>query len=354
MTTPRQPGSLLKDLDLDAGQFLSLVESARQLKADKQAGTEQPRLGGREIVLVFEKNSTRTRCAFEVAARDQGAGITYLGPDGSHVGTEESIPDTARVLGRMFDGIGFRGFAQQTVEQLAEFAGVPVWNGLTDQWHPTQSLADILTMTENHPGPVTDIAYCFTGDGRNNVARSLLVTGALLGMDVRIAAPPALTPPPDVVSAARAAAEHSGARVTVTDDVHAGVRGADFVYTDVWVSMGEPAEDWAVRVPEMLPYRVTSELLESTGKPAPGSCTACPASTTPRPSSEPGCTTSSGWTAPRSPRRSSSPSVPWSSSRPRTGCIPSRPCSSGRWPTERRGDHAHRRRPGRQRAAAAR
>lgn len=267
MTTPRQPGSLLKDLDLDAGQFLSLVESARQLKADKQAGTEQPRLGGREIVLVFEKNSTRTRCAFEVAARDQGAGITYLGPDGSHVGTEESIPDTARVLGRMFDGIGFRGFAQQTVEQLAEFAGVPVWNGLTDQWHPTQSLADILTMTENHPGPVTDIAYCFTGDGRNNVARSLLVTGALLGMDVRIAAPPALTPPPDVVSAARAAAEHSGARVTVTDDVHAGVRGADFVYTDVWVSMGEPAEDWAVRVPEMLPYRVTSELLESTGKP---------------------------------------------------------------------------------------
>ncbi len=226
----------------------------------------------------------------------------------------------------MFDGIGFRGFAQQTVEQLAEFANVPVWNGLTDQWHPTQSLADILTMTENHPGPVAEIAYCFTGDGLNKVARSLLVTSALLGMDVRIAAPPALTPPPDVVSAAQAAAEHSGARVTVTDDVHAGVSGADFVYTDVWVSMGEPAEDWAVRVPEMLPYRVTSELLESTGKPAPGSCTACPASTTPRPSSAPGCTTSSGWTAPRSPRRCSSPSGLWYSSRPRTGCIPSRPC----------------------------
>jgi ornithine carbamoyltransferase len=267
MTTPRHPGSLLQDLDLDADQFLGLVDSARQLKADKLAGTERPRLGGREIVLVFEKNSTRTRCAFEVAGHDQGAHVTYLGPDGSHVGKEESIPDTARVLGRMFDGIGFRGFAQQTVEQLDQFAGVPVWNGLTDQWHPTQSLADILTMTECHPGPVTDIVYCFTGDGRNNVARSLLVTGALLGMDVRIAAPPALSPPPDVVSTARAVAERSGARVTVTDDVAAGVRGADFVYTDVWVSMGEPPEDWATRVPELLPYRVTSELLVSTGRP---------------------------------------------------------------------------------------
>jgi ornithine carbamoyltransferase len=267
MTTTHNPGSLLQDLDLSAEQFLGLVDSARQLKAEKAAGTERPRLGGKEIVLVFEKNSTRTRCSFEVAAGDQGAHVTYLGPDGSHVGTEESIPDTARVLGRMYDGIGFRGFAQQTVEQLDKFAGVPVWNGLTDQWHPTQSLADILTMTEFHPGPVTDIAYCFTGDGRNNVARSLLVTGALLGMDVRIAAPPALTPPPDVVSAAHDAAQHSGARITITDDVKAGVHGADFVYTDVWVSMGEPPEEWATRVPELLPYRVTGELLDSTGRP---------------------------------------------------------------------------------------
>jgi ornithine carbamoyltransferase len=242
------------------------------------------------------------------------------------VGKEESLPDTARVLGRMYDGIGFRGFAQQTVEQLDQFAGVAVWNGLTDQWHPTQSLADILTMTECHPGPVTDIAYCFTGDGRNNVARWLLVTGALLGMDVRIAAPPALSPPPDVVSTARAVAERSGARVTITDDVAAGVRGADFVYTDVWVSMGEPPEDWATRVPELLPYRVTSERWTRPGGRAPGSCTACPRCTTPRPSWAPGCTTSSAWTAPRSPRTSSSPSGPSSSTRPRTGCTPSRPC----------------------------
>jgi len=170
-TTTRHPGSLLKELDLDKAQFLALLTLAAQLKQAKQRGTETPRMTGRNIALVFEKSSTRTRCAFEVAAHDQGAHVTYLGPEGSHIGREESIRDTARVLGRMFDGIEFRGFAQDTVEQLADHAGVPVWNGLTDQWHPTQMLADVLTMTEHHPGPVERIAYCFLGDGRNNVAR---------------------------------------------------------------------------------------------------------------------------------------------------------------------------------------
>jgi ornithine carbamoyltransferase len=266
MTSHRHPGSLLQDLDLDKKQFLDLLALARDLKRDKNAGTETARLTGRNIVLVFEKNSTRTRCAFEVAAHDQGAHVTYLGADGTHIGREESIPDTARVLGRMYDGIGFRGFAQDTVEQLAEHSGVPVWNALTDAWHPTQTLADVLTMTGHHDGDVEDIAYCFTGDGRNNVARSLLVTGALLGMDVRIAAPHALQPPPDLVAAAHGVARHSAARILVTDDVQAAVRGCDFVYTDVWVSMGEADDQWASRVPSLLPYRVTEQLMTATDR----------------------------------------------------------------------------------------
>ena len=189
------PGSLLKELDLDQGEFIDLIAKAAELKLAKATGTEEPQLMGKNLALIFEKSSTRTRCAFEVAANDQGARTTYLGPEGSHIGRDESIPDTARVLGRMFDGIAFRGFSQHTVEQLAVYAGVPVWNGLTDSWHPTQMLADMLTMTEHHSGPLTEIAYCFLGDGHNNIARSLLVTGALLGMDVRIAAPPELWPP---------------------------------------------------------------------------------------------------------------------------------------------------------------
>jgi len=265
--TTRHPGSLLKELDLDKARFLALTTLAAELKQAKAGGTEKPRLTGRNIALIFEKSSTRTRCAFEVAAHQQGAHVTYLDPAGSHIGREESIPDTARVLGRMFDGIEFRGFAQDTVEQLADHAGVPVWNGLTDAWHPTQMLADILTMTEHHPGPIEQIAYCFLGDARNNVARSLLVTGALLGMDVRIAGPRDLWPPDDVIDTAQRLAIDSGARVLITDDVNEAVAGADFVYTDVWVSMGESAQQWQTRVPLLLPYRVTEEVMQASGKP---------------------------------------------------------------------------------------
>jgi ornithine carbamoyltransferase len=267
MPPTRHAGSLLEDADLSKARFLDLLSLAAELKREEREGAEVPRLGGLAIVLVFEKNSTRTRAAFEVAAHHQGAAATYLGPEGSHIGREESIPDTARVLGRMYDGIAFRGFAQATVEQLADYAGVPVWNALTDEWHPTQSVADVLTMTEHYEGTPEDIAFCYAGDGRNNVARSLLITGATLGLDVRIAAPPALQPPPDVVAAAHEAAAISGARVLITDDAGRGVHGADFIYTDVWLSMGEPDDQWAVRVRELLPYRVTAELMASTGKP---------------------------------------------------------------------------------------
>jgi ornithine carbamoyltransferase len=263
----RHPGSLLKEFDLDKAQFLALISRAVDLKRSKANGNERPELPGKNLALIFEKNSTRTRCAFEVAAADQGAHTTYLGPDGSHIGREESIPDTARVLGRMFDGIEFRGFAQATVEQLADYAGVPVWNGLTDEWHPTQMLADILTMTEHRLGPIEEIAYCFLGDGRDNVARSLLITGALLGMDVRIASPRELWPPDDVVRAARTLAATSGARVLVTDNVTQGVAGVDFIYTDVWVSMGESAEQWDARVPLLRPYQVTAHVMRASGKP---------------------------------------------------------------------------------------
>ena len=267
MTTTRHPGSLLKEIDLSKDQFLALITSAAGLKRAKADGVEEQRLTGRNIALIFEKNSTRTRCAFEVAAHDQGAHVTYLDPTGSHIGREESIPDTARVLGRMFDGIEFRGFAQETVEQLADFAGVPVWNGLTDAWHPTQMLADVLTMVEHHPGPLEQIAYCFLGDGHNNVARSLLVTGALLGMDVRIAAPRQLWPADDVVAIAERLADASGARVLITEEVEQAVAGTDFVYTDVWVSMGESAEEWERRIPLLLPYQVNQKLMAASGKP---------------------------------------------------------------------------------------
>ena len=266
MSPTRHPGSLLKESDLTKAQFLHLVRDAALLKTAKKNRTERPALVGRNIALVFEKASTRTRCAFEVAAHDQGGHVTYLGPEGSHIGREESIRDTARVLGRMFDGIQFRGFAQETVEQLAEHAGVPVWNGLTDQWHPTQMLADVLTMTEHFPGPLEQIALCYLGDGRSNVARSLLVTGALLGMDVRIAAPPDLWPPDEVVTIARTLAADSGARICVTENIETGISAADFVYTDVWVSMGEPPEEWDKRIPLLRPYQVTANLMASTGK----------------------------------------------------------------------------------------
>ena len=257
----------LKESDFTAQEFRFLVDLSAQLKAAKYAGTEQPRLRGKNIALVFEKGSTRTRCAFEVAAADQGAHTVYLDPSGSHLGSKESVKDSARVLGRMFDGIEYRGDAQEKVETLAAYAGVPVWNGLTDDWHPTQMLADILTMRDHTAKPLTEVTYCYLGDGRNNTANSLLVTGALLGMDVRICAPEPLQPSPGVQDIARALAASSGARMRITAD-KAAVAGADFLYTDVWVSMGEPAEEWDARIDMLLPYQVNAQTMAATGNAA--------------------------------------------------------------------------------------
>lgn len=255
----------LKELDFTAEEFRGLVGLAAELKAAKRAGSEVQRLRGRNIALIFEKSSTRTRCAFEVAAADQGASTTYIDPAGSHIGTKESAKDTARVLGRMFDAIEFRGDAQGTVEELAAHAGVPVYNGLTDTWHPTQMLADVLTMTEHSDKPLERISFAYLGDARLNMGNSYLVTGALLGMDVRIVAPRAYWPAEEVVAEARRAAAESGATVTLTEDIAEGVRGADFVATDVWVSMGEPKEVWDERVKALAPYAVTMDVLRATG-----------------------------------------------------------------------------------------
>jgi ornithine carbamoyltransferase len=259
--------NFLKELDFTGDELRYLIALGGQLKAAKAAGYERPCLTGRNIALIFEKTSTRTRSAFEVAAHDQGAHVTYLGPDESQIGKKESIKDTARVLGRMFDGIEYRGFGQDNVETLGRYAGVPVWNGLTTEWHPTQMLADILTMTEHTVKHLGDIAYCYLGDARNNTARSLLVTGALLGMDVRIAAPPELQPDASLQSIAAKIAEGTGARIAVTDDVTTAVAGTDFIYTDVWVSMGEPASDWDQRIKLLLPYQVNRAVLDATGNP---------------------------------------------------------------------------------------
>ncbi|MEU9594111.1 ornithine carbamoyltransferase [Streptomyces sp. NPDC048193] len=257
----------LKETDFTADEFRGLVELAAELKAAKKAGSETPYLRGRNIALIFEKTSTRTRCAFEVAAADQGASTTYLDPSGSQIGHKESVKDTARVLGRMFDGIEYRGDSQQKVEELAARAGVPVYNGLTDDWHPTQMLADVLTMTEHSTKPLSEISFAYLGDARFNMGNSYLVTGALLGMDVRIVAPKAYWPAQEVVEEARKLAEESGARVTLTETVDEGVRGADFVVTDVWVSMGEPKEVWAERIAALSPYAVTMDVLRATGNP---------------------------------------------------------------------------------------
>ncbi|WP_431980908.1 ornithine carbamoyltransferase [Streptomyces qinglanensis] len=261
----------LKELDFTPEEFRGLVSLAAGLKAAKREGTEQPRLRGRNLALLFEKSSTRTRCAFEVAAADQGAHTTYLDPAGSHLGVKESIKDTARVLGRMFDGIQYRGSGQEKVEELAAHAGVPVFNGLTDAWHPTQMLADVLTMTEHAPGapgrPPEELAYAYLGDARNNMGNSYLVTGALLGMDVRIAAPRPLWPEEPVITQAREVAGRTGARITLTEDVAEGVAGADFLATDVWVSMGEPQQVWAERIALLKPYAVTMDVLRTTGNP---------------------------------------------------------------------------------------
>jgi ornithine carbamoyltransferase len=260
--------NLLKEIDLSAEEFRYLVDLGGQVKMQKQLGQRTSRLEGRNIALIFEKSSTRTRSAFEVAAHDEGGHVTYLGPDDSQLGRKESVADTARVLGRMFDGIEFRGFTQESVEILGAQAGVPVWNGLTDQWHPTQMLADVLTMRDHAAKPLSDVSYCYLGDGRNNTANSLLVTGALLGLDVRICAPEELWPSPDVQRIAQGLAAGSGARLTVTADVRAAVAAADFLYTDVWLSMGEPAADWDKRIDLLLPYQVNAETMAATGNPA--------------------------------------------------------------------------------------
>ncbi|MFD5228981.1 ornithine carbamoyltransferase [Streptomyces qaidamensis] len=258
---------LLKELDLTEEEFRGLVELAAELKAAKKAGAETQHLRGRNIALIFEKTSTRTRCAFEVAAADQGASTTYLDPSGSQIGHKESVKDTARVLGRMYDAIEYRGDSQQKVEELAAHAGVPVYNGLTDDWHPTQMLADVLTMTEHCAKPLTGISFAYLGDARFNMGNSYLVTGALLGMDVRLVAPKEYWPAEEVVDRARALAVGSGARITLTETVDDGVRGADFVATDVWVSMGEPKEVWAERIAALAPYAVTMDVLRATGNP---------------------------------------------------------------------------------------
>jgi ornithine carbamoyltransferase len=259
--------SLLKETDLNADEFLYLVDLARQVRAEKSRGETGQRLAGRNIALIFEETSTRTRSAFEVAAHDEGAHVTYLGPGESQLGHKESVKDTARVLGRMFDAIEYRGSAQAAVETLGQFAGVPVWNGLTETWHPTQMLADILTMTDHCSKPLAEITFCYLGDGRNNSANSLLVTGATLGMDARICAPAALQPSAEVRGIAAGLAAGSGARLTVTADVEAGVVGADFLYTDVWLSLGEPQDKWGSRIDQLIPYQVNSAVLKDTGNP---------------------------------------------------------------------------------------
>ena len=272
MTTPPAGVSLrgrtfLKLLDYTPDEIRHLLDLAAELKAAKRAGTEVEHLRKKEICLIFEKTSTRTRCSFEVAAYDQGAHVTYLDPGSSQMGHKESIRDTARVLGRLYDGIEYRGFDQEIVEVLAANAGVPVWNGLTDEFHPTQILADILTMREHCPKPLGEIAYAFLGDARNNMGNSLLVGGARLGMDVRLVGPRDRWPEESLVEECRAIAAQTGARIILTDSVAEGVRAADFLYTDVWVSMGEPKEVWAERIRQLSPYQVNAAAMAASGNP---------------------------------------------------------------------------------------
>ena len=244
-----------------------LLKLSADLKAAKYAGTEVPLLQGREIALIFEKDSTRTRVGFEVAAHDQGATVTYLGPSGNHMGHKETVKDTARVLGRVYDAIEYRGFGQDTVQTLADWAGVPVYNGLTDEFHPTQILADFLTMQEHAEKTLREVAYCFMGDAGNNMGDSLLIGGAKMGMDVRLCAPKSLWPEKAIQDEAQAVAKETGARITITEDVDKAVKDADFVYTDVWVSMGEAKEKWAERIKLLKPYQVNAAVMEKTGNP---------------------------------------------------------------------------------------
>ena len=258
---------LLKLLDFTPQEITFLLQLAADLKTAKYAGIETQRLKGKNIALIFEKDSTRTRSAFEVAAFDQGAHVTFIGPTGSHIGYKESMKDTARVLGRMYDGIEYRGFSQENVDILAPYAGVPVWNGLTDEFHPTQILADFLTMQEHSHKPLSEVAFCFLGDSGNNMGNSLMIGAAKMGMDVRLAGPKECWPKPEMIKTSQIIAQETGANITVTEDAQAAVRGCDFLYTDVWVSMGQPTELWNQRIQQMLPYQVNSNLMQATGNP---------------------------------------------------------------------------------------
>jgi ornithine carbamoyltransferase len=262
-----QRRNFLKLLDFTPDEIRYLLDLAALLKADKYAGNEQPRLNGKNIALIFEKTSTRTRCAFEVAAFDQGANVTYLGPTGSQIGVKESMKDTARVLERMYDGIEYRGFGQETAEELGRH-GVPVWNGLTDEYHPTQVLADFLTMEEFSELPLPEISFCYLGDGRGNMGDSLMVGAAKMGMDFRIAAPVALHPDAGLIARCHQVAQETGAQLNITDDLSSALKGVDYIYTDVWVSMGEPETVWEERITLLKPYQVNREALELTGNPA--------------------------------------------------------------------------------------
>lgn len=259
--------NFVKLLDFTPEEIKFMLELAKDLKKAKYAGIEQQRLKGKNIALIFEKDSTRTRCAFEVAALDQGAHVSYIGPSGSQIGKKESMKDTARVLGRMYDGIEYRGYGQNIVEELAQYAGVPVWNGLTTEFHPTQILADFLTMMEHCDKPLNKMAFTFMGDAKNNVGNSLMVGAAKMGMDFRATAPKECWPEEELVKKCREIAKQTGAKITLTENVDEGVKGVDFIYTDVWVSMGEPAEMWEKRIKLLKPYQVNMEAVKKTGNP---------------------------------------------------------------------------------------
>jgi ornithine carbamoyltransferase len=259
--------NFLKLLDFTPQEIRFLLDLSFELKKAKYSGTEQPTLRGKNIALIFEKTSTRTRCAFEVAAFDQGANVTYLGSSGSQIGVKESMKDTARVLGRMYDGIEYRGFGQAIVEELGKYAGVPVWNGLTDEFHPTQILADLMTMLEHSDKPLNQISFCYLGDARNNMGNSLMVGAAKMGMDFRAAAPKSVQPAEDLLKTCLDIAKETGARITITDNVDDAVKGVDFLYTDVWVSMGEPDSVWEERIRLLKPYQINKELVAKTGNP---------------------------------------------------------------------------------------
>ncbi len=259
--------NFLKLLDFTPKEMKFLLDLSLELKRAKYAGTEQEALKGKNIALIFEKASTRTRCAFETAAHDQGARVTYLGPSGSQIGTKETMKDTARVLGRMYDGIEYRGFGQDIVEELGAFAGVPVWNGLTNEFHPTQILADFLTMMEHSDKPLSKVSFAYLGDARNNMGNSLMIGAALMGMDFRAVAPKAVQPTDELVATANKIAKETGATITITDDVQAGVKDCDFLYTDVWVSMGEADEVWKERIELLKAYQINKAMMDATGNP---------------------------------------------------------------------------------------